>query len=249
MKATGFVTEMVTIAFDHFPEKPRQATAVNISNRSGNIQYRALRVPAQVGSDCDNHGRQGFAHCWFPAKIIDMTEPGFICRTCGQTHEGVPLSFAADFPDLYAGKPEPERAVRAVVSSDQCIVDEELFFIRGCLEIPILDSGGDVFLWGLWALVKEEVFNEISESWEEEGRETRRGPFKARLANSLSVYPETLNLKIRMAIQPAGARPLFIVEEEHPLAAGQQHGVSRLEAVELATTLLHIQGPWSKSIQ
>ena len=126
-----------------------------------------------------------------------MTEPGLICRTCGQTHEGVPLSFAADFPDLYVGMSEPERAVRAVVSSDQCIVDEEIFFIRGCLEIPILDSGGDVFLWGLWALVKEEVFNEISESWDEEGRETRRGPFKARLANSLSVYPETLNLKIR----------------------------------------------------
>jgi Uncharacterized protein conserved in bacteria (DUF2199) len=49
-----------------------------------------------------------------------------------------------------------------------------LFFIRGCLEIPLLDSS-EVFIWGLWALVKEEVFNEISESWEEESRETRRG--------------------------------------------------------------------------
>jgi hypothetical protein len=162
-----------------------------------------------------------------------MIEPGFVCRTCGQTHEGIPLSFAADFPDPYANISESDRTSRAVISSDQCVVDEVWFFIRGCLEIPILESK-DVFLWGLWASVKEEVFNEISESWEEEGRETRRGPFKGRLANSLSIYPETLNLRIRIVIQPAGTRPLFTIEgEDHPLAAAQQNGISRLEAMEL----------------
>lgn len=178
-----------------------------------------------------------------------MVEPAFLCRTCGQTHEGTPLSFAADFPDMYANMSESDRGARALISSDQCIVDETWFFIRGCLEIPVLYSS-EVFLWGLWATVKEEVFNELSESWEEEGRETRRGPFNARLANSLSVYPETLNVKLRIVIQPVGTRPLFIVEEEqHPLATAQQHGISRLEAMELSATLLHIQGSWSTSLQ
>jgi len=190
-----------------------------------------------------------FSARMFLEKIVEMVEPGFVCRTCGQTHEGVPLSFAADFPDMYANLPESDRGARALISLDQCIVDETWFFIRGCLEIPVLDSS-EVFIWGLWALVKEEVFNEISESWEEEGRETRRGPFKARLANSLSVYPETLNLKLRIVIQPVGTRPLFILEEEqHPLATAQQHGISRLEAMELSATLLHVQGPWSRSLQ
>ena len=189
-----------------------------------------------------------FAARMFP-EIIEMIEPGFVCRTCGQSHEEVPLSFAADFPDMYANMSESDRGARALIASDQCIVDEALFFIRGCLEIPLLDSS-EVFIWGLWVLVKEEVFNEISESWEEEGRETRRGPFKARLANSLSVYPETLNLKLRIVIQPVGTRPLFILEEEeHPLAVAQQHGISRLEAMELSATLLHVQGPWSRSLQ
>jgi hypothetical protein len=180
---------------------------------------------------------------------MEMVEPGFVCRTCGQTHTGVPLSFAADFPNVYANIPESDRGARALISSDQCIVDEALFFIRGCLEIPILESN-DVFIWGLWAVVKEEVFNEISESWEEEGRETRRGPFKARLANSLSVYPETLNLKLRIVVRAVGTRPLFILEEgQHPLATAQQQGISRLEAMELSATLLHVQGPWSRSLQ
>jgi len=189
-----------------------------------------------------------FAARVFPEKITGMIEPGFVCRTCGQSHDGVPLSFAADFPDIYANMSESDRRGRTLISSDQCIVDEELFFVRGCLEIPLLDSS-DVFVWGLWALVKEEVFNEISESWEEESRETRRGPFKARLANSLSVYPETLNLKLRIVIQPVGTRPLFILEEEHHLATAQQHGISRSEAMELSATLLHVQGPWSRSPQ
>jgi hypothetical protein len=185
----------------------------------------------------------------FLEKIMEMVEPGFVCSTCGQSHEGVPLSFAADFPDMYANMSESDRGSRALISSDQCIVDETLFFIRGCLEIPLLDSR-EVFVWGLWALVKEEVFNEISESWEEAGRETRRGPFKARLANSVSVYPETLNLKLRIVIQPVSTRPLFILEEEqHPLGTAQQNGISHLEAIELCATLLHVQGPWSRALQ
>jgi hypothetical protein len=84
---------------------------------------------------------------------------------------------------MYAGLSEPDRDARAIISSDQCIVDERFFFIRGCLGIPIHDNS-EVFLWGLWAIVKEEVFDEIEDSWEEPGRETGRGPFKARLANS-----------------------------------------------------------------
>jgi len=179
---------------------------------------------------------------------MEMVEPRFVCNTCGQSHEGVPLSFAADFPDMYAGLSEPDRDTRALISSDQCIVDERFFFIRGCLEIPVHDYS-EVFLWGLWAMVKEEVFDEIEDSWEEQGRETRRGPFKARLANSLSVYPETLNLKLRIVLQPVGTRPRFILEEEHPLATAQRDGISRADAMELCATLLHIQGPWSKSLQ
>jgi hypothetical protein len=177
-----------------------------------------------------------------------MIEPGFVCSSCGLTHEGVPLSFAADFPDMYSNMTETDRSTRALISTDQCVIDERWFFIRGCLEIPVHDCT-EVFVWGLWSSVKDVVFDEISESWEEVGRETHRGPFKARLANSLSQYPETINLKLRILIQPVGKRPLFIVEDEHPLATAQQHGISRREAMELTATLFHVQGPWSRSLQ
>jgi hypothetical protein len=177
-----------------------------------------------------------------------MSEATFICNVCHETHAGIPLSFAVDFPDMYANMSEPEREARALISSDQCVVDETWYFIRGCVEIPIIDTS-EVFLWGLWASVKEDVFNQISESWEEEGRESRRGPFKARLANSLSVYSETLNLKLSMIIQPVGTRPLFVIEDDHLLKNEQRLGISEHEAAEMSAKLLRIGGPWSASLQ
>jgi len=78
---------------------------------------------------------------------------------------------------------------RADIGSDQCIIDQKWFFIRGCLDIPVVDSP-EPFVWGLWALVREEVYDEISDTWEKTGREKVQGPFKGRLANSLSVYAD-----------------------------------------------------------
>jgi hypothetical protein len=84
------------------------------------------------------------------------------CHTCGLTHEDVPMSFAADFPDMFANMEPTARGSRAIISSDQCIIDDTWFFVRGCLEVRIVDSD-EVFVWGLWASVHQESFNEISE--------------------------------------------------------------------------------------
>ncbi|MFZ1916418.1 MAG: DUF2199 domain-containing protein [Terriglobales bacterium] len=167
-----------------------------------------------------------------------MTE-GFKCASCGKVHETLPRSFAADFPDMYARMQREERDARTIIGTDQYVVDQQWFFIRGCLEIPVLGSI-EPFLWGLWASVVERVYDEVSESWEESGREKTRGPFKGRLANSLSIYEETLNLKVSIVIQPIGTRPLFIVEEmAHPLAIEQRRGISEERVQDLASLLLH----------
>lgn len=143
---------------------------------------------------------------------------------------------------MYANMNRDERDTRSVRGSDQYIIDQKWFFIRGCLEIPIIGSR-DVFLWGLWASVREEVFDEISECWELAGREKSRGPFKGRLSNSLSIYPETLNLKVQILIRPVGERPLLMIEEnDHQLAVEQRSGIRREKASELAALLLHQRG-------
>jgi hypothetical protein len=175
-----------------------------------------------------------------------MPPETYTCATCGQTHAGLPLSFAADFPDPYANLNPDERDARAVIGSDQCIIDQQQFFLRGCLEIPIIGQS-EPFLWGLWATVWEKDFDEIADCWETQGRENKHGPFNGRLANSVKDYPETLNLKLKIVLgapfKPdfglsgftVGTRPLFYIEEsEHPFAKEQQHGISYQLAMERA---------------
>jgi hypothetical protein len=91
----------------------------------------------------------------------------------------------------------------------------------------------------VWARVHEKDFDQIQEFWEREGRESVIGPFKGRLANSLSVYPETLNMKLEIRIQPAGQRSLFFLEEgEHPLAIEQRLGIDMAKAREYVCILM-----------
>lgn len=172
---------------------------------------------------------------------MECVTENYKCATCGQIHTGLPMSFALEFPDQYANMTRDERDARSVIGSDQCIIDQQWFFIRGCLEIPIVGLD-EVFLWGLWASIKEEVFDQIEACWELQGRERSHGPFKGRLANSLAEYPETLNLKTKIVVQPVGARPLFVIEESaHPLAIEQSSGITRERTAKMASLSLHLQ--------
>lgn len=53
-----------------------------------------------------------------------MTE-SYECAACGQTHADLPLSFAADSPDMYANMDRDERDARCVRGSDQYIIDQK----------------------------------------------------------------------------------------------------------------------------
>jgi hypothetical protein len=165
--------------------------------------------------------------------------PGsFTCSRCGQVHEGLPLSFSADAPVHYYGVPEHERARRAELSSDQCVIDGEHFFVRGCLDIPI-HGGGDVFRWGVWVSLSEKSFLRMSELWETLGRESEP-PYFGWLSTRLPMYPDTIELKTNVHTRPLGERPFIELEPtDHPLAIEQRSGISLARAREIAEGLLH----------
>src|SRR6185437_900585 len=169
-----------------------------------------------------------------------MHNSSFRCSSCGQEHAGLPLSFAADYPDPYANLSAEARELRAIAGSYQCIIDQQEFYIRGCLEIPVIGTG-EVFMWGLWARISEAAFEEISDHWESQGREAMIGPYKGRLANSLSIYPDTLNQRLEVRISPVGSRPLFILEEAgNALCIEQRAGLNPQRAAEYACLLLRM---------
>jgi len=56
-------------------------------------------------------------------------------------------TFATHAPLYLYGIPEEEREHRCVLQSDTCVIDGKLFFIRGCIEIPV-DGANEPYIWG-----------------------------------------------------------------------------------------------------
>ena len=50
------------------------------------------------------------------------------CTVCGKEHEGLPLSFAADFPDMYANMTRQEREIRAIAGTDEVVIRSAMVF-------------------------------------------------------------------------------------------------------------------------
>jgi len=68
--------------------------------------------------------------------------------------------YAADAPLYYYSIPLAERAARCALDNDTCIVDQEFFFVRGCVEIPV-HGEPDPFIWGVWASLSKSSFDKF----------------------------------------------------------------------------------------
>jgi hypothetical protein len=134
--------------------------------------------------------------------------------------------------------PENEYEQRVVENADQCIVDDKYFYIRGHIEIPVLNHD-EPFVWSVWVSLSKASFEHVCERWESEGREND-DPYFGWLMTNLPCYPETLHLKTSVQSQPVGQVPLITVEPgEHPLAIEQHEGITMHRVHELVHQLMH----------
>jgi hypothetical protein len=162
----------------------------------------------------------------------------FVCATCGQTHDGLPKAFGPPAPDPWFAIPEEKRSLRAQLSDDLCVLDNRHWFIRGCVDIPILGTE-DCFTWIVWASLSQANFDRFLSRWEAEGREEDPPAF-GWLSTRIHCYPDTWLLKTNVYTNPIGARPSVVLEPtDHPLAVEQRDGITPRRASELATRALH----------
>jgi hypothetical protein len=156
---------------------------------------------------------------------------GFVCSRCGKAHPGIP-TIGFRFPIDYLDVPEAERKERVFLTDDTCVIDDERFFVRGCLEIPVLD-GCDPFMWGVWVAVSEEAFYEFQDLLGVDVR-SQHGPFKGRLSSPPRPYPDSTNLRAIVRLRDHGIRPLVLLDSStHPLALEQKNGISRKRVAEI----------------
>lgn len=163
---------------------------------------------------------------------------GYYCRQCGQYHAELPLSYDSPAPANWYDVPEGDRARRTVLGSDNCIIDNQLFFVKGNIELPIRESD-QVFAWSVWLSLSHTNYQRAEACWNQPGRESEP-PYFGWLNTALPVYPTTINLKTHVHSRPVGQR--FVVQLEptdHPLAIEQRTGITWERVQQIAEKLLH----------
>lgn len=151
------------------------------------------------------------------------------CAVCGELHDQLP-DVGSDRPDQWWEIPEDERERRIELASDTCIIDDEDFFIRGVIQIPVHDHP-QAFGFGVWVSQKRENFLAYLDNFES----SEIGPFFGWLSTHIAFYPEeTLLLKTRAHFRGGGLRPLIELEPtNHPLAVDQREGITLQKALEI----------------
>src|SRR5262245_4213740 len=161
----------------------------------------------------------------------------FKCTTCSEWHEGLPdLVFAA--PHYYDVLSDEQKLTIAMKSDDFCSIDDEDFFIRTILRIPIIGMDGD-FAWGVWVSLSRTNFQKYVDSFDSPNR-SNDGPYFGWFSNRLPGYPETLALKTHVHLQPYPNRPEIELEETgHPLSVHQRSGISMSALQSIIESNMH----------
>ena len=106
------------------------------------------------------------------------------CKTCGKTHEELPaLGFKGpDYADLV---PENQRLERVKIDDELCAVDEDIFFIRATLGIPITGYKDDLN-FSIWVSLEKDHFLTYIQQF----NSYEIGPFFGWLANEFNFHDE-----------------------------------------------------------
>ena len=153
------------------------------------------------------------------------------------------MTHAGETRDIRMGLPQPiflldeaERDGRTWLSDDAAVLDDERFFVRGLLELPIVGEEG-YFGYGTWIEVAQADFTALLELWHDEDG-WRSDPFAGTLANELSPYAFTEGLPLELKLRDVRLLPLVeLADGEHELVRAQRSGISPHRAHQLAATV------------
>ena len=161
---------------------------------------------------------------------------GFYCNNCGKYHNDLPLSYNVPTPIHWRYKYKWER--HSELGTDLCVIRGENFFIRGNVEIPIIDSD-EIFGYSVWVSLSQQNFERTRELWFEPKR-VEEEPYFGWFSSQLPNYPDTINLKTLVHTRPVGIVPYIELEgTDHPLAVEQREGITMERVQEIAELNLH----------
>lgn len=160
----------------------------------------------------------------------------WMCPQCSCQHEDLPTCWSFGPPVSFLLLPEAERAARAELGDDLCVVDAQ-WFIRGGIEIPISGSV-EPLTFQVWASLSDESMSIVEDTWNDTDRASE-GPFFGWLNTDIAPFSPTLSLPLAVHIREPGLIPLIVpAPSSHPLSVAQQGGVTMARVIEIAERFL-----------
>lgn len=151
------------------------------------------------------------------------------CSICGAKHELLDPAFSR--PDVIFAMTAKQKKGRVMENDDICALRGDdgglnRYFVRCTLPVKLLDARGTT-AWGLWAEVSEEDSVVIWNAWDDPEQDTL-APMKAKLANRIPGYPDTIDLPARLKLTGPKSRPelSLMKTSAHPFVKECLAGVS-----------------------
>lgn len=158
------------------------------------------------------------------------------CGVCQQAHDGLATVFGPTAPDLWADA-SPQQRRRGTLTPDQCILrdgPQRHSFIRGHIEISVVDRPGTTFIWSVWTSLSEASVDLATKHWDDPAR-TSLEPMFGWLCNDLIYEPSTWALPTHVHLRAPGVVPSIELDLslDHPLAVEQREGISWHRVAEI----------------
>ena len=159
------------------------------------------------------------------------------CASCDEEH-GWPFDLAAPAPTVWPHKVEyePNGALRMdgdFLSEDFCVLGGEYFMVRAVLPIPVIGLAHQ-FGFGCWSTLSKENFDKYVGGFDT-GKYADMGPWTGWLMNVLAGFNEEPDpLAVNFQPRHDRMRPeLWVMDEDHPLGAAQQQGITAERMLEV----------------
>jgi len=141
-----------------------------------------------------------------------MTQELVKCPCCEKMvpKNDVELTFRR--PDNITALDSYEIEEKCKYNDDIYIYDNQDFYIRCVLDLPVQDKGGDYCL-GVWVKVSEKSLNRILDLWDDENQKNEP-PMQGLLANNVPLTVNSLNSDVMIRLSGVTSRPYVTVKNE-----------------------------------
>jgi hypothetical protein len=154
-----------------------------------------------------------------------MSDSAIQCLICGQQHILSDMELSFGLPDEAFTIAETERDKRVKATDDICVIDEQRFYLRSVLGLPLIDQAPEQYHFGVWAEVGPADFKTIFELWDDPAQ-TEYPAFQARLGNNIPFCGQTNGLNVSLKMTGPSTRPaLTVTDIESVLGQLQGKGI------------------------